>query len=196
MNRTAMRQIGANFLGVDPKTGAIVGSQIAQPVGAFTGIGQATPNPTAPGRSLNGAVAQSADGVAVGQAALEDEVLLVVDHGELAAGDSSAARDARAGDLAVVNLHPRSGEPPLFLGSPSNIPLTEDYAVVALMRIRIRETAARDHPAYPPKTPGATPDSLFDAVLHGEPDELVAPVQLQLAQDVADVSFYRLFADD
>ncbi len=41
---------------------------------------------------------------------------------------------ARAGDLAVVNLHPRNGEPPLFLGSPSNIPLTEDYAVVALMR--------------------------------------------------------------
>ena len=41
---------------------------------------------------------------------------------------------ARAGDLAVVNLHPRSGEPPLFLASPSNIPLTEDYAVVALMR--------------------------------------------------------------
>ena len=41
---------------------------------------------------------------------------------------------ARAGDLAVVNLHPRNGEPPLFLASPSNIPLTEDYAVVALMR--------------------------------------------------------------
>ena len=44
------------------------------------------------------------------------------------------ASGARAGDLAVVNLHPRNGEPPLFLGSPSNIPLTEDYAVVALMR--------------------------------------------------------------
>lgn len=41
---------------------------------------------------------------------------------------------ARKGDLAVANLHPRNGEPPYFIGSPGNVPLTEDYAVVALMR--------------------------------------------------------------
>lgn len=41
---------------------------------------------------------------------------------------------ARKGDLAVMNLHPQNGEPAYFLGSPSNDPLTEDYAVVALMR--------------------------------------------------------------
>jgi hypothetical protein len=41
---------------------------------------------------------------------------------------------ARTGDLAVVNLHPQSGEPLRFLGTPSNVPLTEDYAVVALKR--------------------------------------------------------------
>ena len=41
---------------------------------------------------------------------------------------------ARKGELAVANLHPRSGEPPYFIGSPPNVPLNEDYAVVALMR--------------------------------------------------------------
>ena len=40
----------------------------------------------------------------------------------------------RKGDLAVVNLHTRAGEPPYFIGSPPNVPLSEDYAVVALLR--------------------------------------------------------------
>jgi hypothetical protein len=40
----------------------------------------------------------------------------------------------RKGDLAVVNLHARAGEPPYFVGSPPNVPLSEDYAVVALLR--------------------------------------------------------------
>ena len=40
----------------------------------------------------------------------------------------------RKGDLAIVNVHPREGEAPNFLGSPSNGTLDEDYAVVALMR--------------------------------------------------------------
>jgi pilus assembly protein CpaC len=34
LNRSALRTIGSNFLGVDPKTGSIVGSQIAGPVSA------------------------------------------------------------------------------------------------------------------------------------------------------------------
>jgi len=40
LNRTAMRLIGANFLGVDPHTGAIVGSQIAGPTAYLGTIGQ------------------------------------------------------------------------------------------------------------------------------------------------------------
>jgi len=40
----------------------------------------------------------------------------------------------RKGDLAIANLHPRPGEPPYFIGSPPTVPLTEDYAVVALMK--------------------------------------------------------------
>ncbi|HEX8199540.1 MAG TPA: pilus assembly protein CpaC, partial [Isosphaeraceae bacterium] len=38
LNRTALRQIGANFLGVIPQTGAIVGTQIGGPVGATSTI--------------------------------------------------------------------------------------------------------------------------------------------------------------
>jgi len=40
----------------------------------------------------------------------------------------------RQGDLAVFNLHPLTGEPSHFLASPLTAPLTEDYAVIALMR--------------------------------------------------------------
>lgn len=39
----------------------------------------------------------------------------------------------RAGDLAVVNVHPRGNESPMYFGSASGAPLTEDYAVVALV---------------------------------------------------------------
>ena len=38
----------------------------------------------------------------------------------------------RAGNVAIANVHPQSNEPTEFLASASNVPLTEDYAVVAL----------------------------------------------------------------
>ena len=40
----------------------------------------------------------------------------------------------RAGNVKVVNVHPAPGEVPEYLASPSNLPLTEDYAVVAFER--------------------------------------------------------------
>ena len=40
----------------------------------------------------------------------------------------------RKGDLAIVNVHPQPEEPKEFLATPSGEPLTEDYAVVALVR--------------------------------------------------------------
>jgi len=39
----------------------------------------------------------------------------------------------RAGNVKIVNVHPMPGEPSEFLASPSNQPLTEDYAIVALV---------------------------------------------------------------
>jgi hypothetical protein len=39
----------------------------------------------------------------------------------------------RKGDLAIVSVHPEAGEAETNLASPSNSPLTEDYAVVALL---------------------------------------------------------------
>ena len=39
----------------------------------------------------------------------------------------------RKGDLAILNVHARGSEPKAFLASPSGTPITEDYAVVALM---------------------------------------------------------------
>ena len=40
----------------------------------------------------------------------------------------------RKGDLAIVSVHPQPGEPKEFLGTPNNLQLTDDYAVVALVR--------------------------------------------------------------
>ena len=40
----------------------------------------------------------------------------------------------RKGDLALSNLHPKNGEPAYFIGSPATAALTDDYAVIALMR--------------------------------------------------------------
>lgn len=37
----------------------------------------------------------------------------------------------RAGNVAIENVHPQGNESARFLASPSNVPLTEDYAVVA-----------------------------------------------------------------
>lgn len=37
------------------------------------------------------------------------------------------------GELAIVNRHPEPGEPEVFLGSGPNEPVTEDYAVIALV---------------------------------------------------------------
>src|SRR3984893_10818842 len=39
----------------------------------------------------------------------------------------------RKGELAVVNVHPLTGEPKTYLGTPANQPTTEDYAVVSLL---------------------------------------------------------------
>jgi hypothetical protein len=43
------------------------------------------------------------------------------------------ASGPRKGDLGVLNTHPQSGEPQMFLASPSNQPTTEDYAVIGLV---------------------------------------------------------------
>jgi len=39
-----------------------------------------------------------------------------------------------AGNVAIINVHPQTGEPKEYLATPPNEPLTEDYSVVALIR--------------------------------------------------------------
>jgi len=43
------------------------------------------------------------------------------------------ASGPRKGDLALVNRHPQAGEASRYLASPSSAPLTEDYAVIAMV---------------------------------------------------------------
>lgn len=40
----------------------------------------------------------------------------------------------RKGDPEIINVHPQSGEPKELLGTPGDLPLTEDYAVIALVK--------------------------------------------------------------
>jgi hypothetical protein len=40
----------------------------------------------------------------------------------------------RKGDLAIVSVHSQAGEPGEFLGTPNNLQLIDDYAVIALAR--------------------------------------------------------------
>jgi hypothetical protein len=40
----------------------------------------------------------------------------------------------RKGDLAILNVHPQAGEPDAFLASPSNLPLSEEFSVIARVR--------------------------------------------------------------
>jgi len=41
---------------------------------------------------------------------------------------------ARSGNMEIINTKPRQGESALYLASPSNVPMTEDYALVALVK--------------------------------------------------------------
>ncbi len=40
----------------------------------------------------------------------------------------------RKGDQAIINLHPQPGEAKEFYATPGNVPLTEDYAVIGLVK--------------------------------------------------------------
>ena len=40
----------------------------------------------------------------------------------------------RKGNMQIINVHPQPGEAVEFLASPADVPLTEDYAVIALVR--------------------------------------------------------------
>lgn len=40
----------------------------------------------------------------------------------------------RAGNMEIVNVHPQSGEPKEFLATVATQPLTEDYAIIALVK--------------------------------------------------------------
>jgi hypothetical protein len=40
----------------------------------------------------------------------------------------------RKGNTEIVNVHPQPGEPKEFLATPANLPLTEEYAVIAMVK--------------------------------------------------------------
>ena len=91
-----MRRIGANFLGVDPRTGAIVGSQIAGPVTALGGIGGPATLPLPRGNALNGTASLGPNGTATAAAGAASGGA----SGATAAGAASAPTAAGASGAA------------------------------------------------------------------------------------------------
>ena len=43
------------------------------------------------------------------------------------------ASGPRKGDLAIINVHPQPKEPSAFLGTPSSLPLEDDYAIIGFV---------------------------------------------------------------
>ena len=44
------------------------------------------------------------------------------------------SQGSRKGDLAIVSVHPQPDEPKEFIGTPNDLQLTDDYAVIALVK--------------------------------------------------------------
>ena len=138
LNRSAMRQIGANFLGVNPRTGAIVGSQIGQNVGAFSGIGQATANPTLPGHTLNGAAAESVSTATT--------VFGIFQNSNFEFTLEALRKNAMAKILAEPNLVAMSGYSASFLAGgefPVPVPQSSAGGVSPTITVRFREFGVR-----------------------------------------------------
>jgi pilus assembly protein CpaC len=139
LNRTAFRQIGSNFLGVDPRTGAIVGSQISSGV---TGLGE-IPFTQPATKTLNASVDSS-----IG--ALSSEGGTTV-FGIFRAGNFMFTLDALRRNsllkiLAEPNLVAFNGQQASFLAGgefPVPVPQVSASGVAPTITVRFKEFGVR-----------------------------------------------------
>jgi pilus assembly protein CpaC len=137
LNRTALRRIGANFLGVDPHTGGIVGSIISGPA-SFTGtIGQV--GNLIPGNQLFGAASLPQNGT-------NTTVFGIFQKANFEFALGALRRNGLLKILAEPNLVALNGQLASFLAGgefPVPVPQVAAGGVAPTITVRFREFGVR-----------------------------------------------------
>ncbi len=137
LNRTAMRRIGANFLGVDTHTGAIVGSSIAGPTAYQGTIGQ-------PGNLLFGN--QLFGSSSLGPNDGNSTVFGIFQHNNFEFSLTALRQNGLLKILAEPNLVALNGQLASFLAGgefPVPVPQVSASGVAPTITVRFREFGVR-----------------------------------------------------
>ncbi len=143
LNRTALRRIGANFLGVDPSSGAIVGTQITGVNNAAAAVGDLAQSTVIPGRNLRGAafLPSTALGSRNGTT-----VFGIFQDGNFAFTLNALRRNGMLKILAEPNLVAMSGYPASFLAGgefPVPVPQVSAGGVAPTVTVQFKEFGVR-----------------------------------------------------
>ncbi|HEU5117005.1 MAG TPA: hypothetical protein VFT74_10060, partial [Isosphaeraceae bacterium] len=142
LNRTALRQIGANFLGVDNSTGAIIGTQIAGPVTALGRVGTVTSTATAAStiyRQLVGGASAPLNGT-------KSTVFGIFQGANFEFILNALRQNSFLKVLAEPNLVALSGQEASFLAGgefPVPVPQVSASGVAPTITVRFREFGVR-----------------------------------------------------
>jgi len=137
LNRTAMRRIGANFLGVDPHTGGIVGSSIAGSTGYAGTIGQ--PGNLITGNQLFGSSTLGPNGA-------NSTVFGIFQDANFEFSLTALRQNGLLKILAEPNLVALNGQTASFLAGgefPVPVPQVSAAGVAPTITVRFREFGVR-----------------------------------------------------
>src|SRR5208337_5018841 len=137
LNRTAMRRIGANFLGVDPHTGAIIGSSIAGATAYQGTIGQ--PGNLIPGNALFGSSSLGPNGA-------NSTVFGIFQDANFEFSLTALRQNGLLKILAEPNLVALNGQLASFLAGgefPVPVPQVSASGVAPTITVRFREFGVR-----------------------------------------------------
>jgi pilus assembly protein CpaC len=153
LNRTAMRKIGANFLGVDPRTGAIVGSVISGPDPYLGQIGQrATLGFNAGNTLANGTISQGIPykqlfgSAALGPDSPNSTVFGIFQDNNFEFSLTALRQNGLLKILAEPNLVALNGQTASFLAGgefPVPVPQVGAAGVAPVITVRFREFGVR-----------------------------------------------------
>jgi pilus assembly protein CpaC len=137
LNRTALRRIGANFLGVDPRTGGIVGSIIGGPTNFQGTIGQ--PGQLIRGNQLYGSASMLQNG-------LDTTVFGIFQDANFEFALGALRQNGVLKILAEPNLVALNGQTASFLAGgefPVPVPQVSASGVAPTITVRFREFGVR-----------------------------------------------------
>jgi pilus assembly protein CpaC len=147
LNRTALRRIGANFLGVDPRTGGIVGSIVSGPTNFQGTIGQAGTLGVGSTTNPQGIPFQQLFGNAtLGPNGLDTTVFGIFQHANFEFTLGALRQNGLLKILAEPNLVALNGQLASFLAGgefPVPVPQVGAAGVAPTITVRFREFGVR-----------------------------------------------------